>query len=149
MCSLAILFCLSFVAGDQPAIAEGGWPPEMRVVEGVRGDEVLVRFHMLRLEGEEPLRNEAGGDDKSGASRFKSGMTISKVHPIPLGDFKAFDLEGKPIPPEKLKGMFTRPTVVLYGTQGIPVAPVFLKAARQGTVLLMQLARPPEGIGTE
>lgn len=138
---------------DDPVLRPGGVPPEIAVIEGVRGDSLVVRQTAMlptTRTRERPVSETI--TDPDGQRRVVT-RTVQETYTVmvprtmmlqyPLAGVRVFDTNGKAIPTERLARLYARPGLALVANEGVPVDPAYLKIARDGVPLIALPLPPP------
>src|SRR4051794_24714330 len=139
-CFLTGLLLVASVATAQqptepPAFAAGGGPPSIGVVDGVKDGKLIFRQTQYAVIPKTRMREvdqTVVVDGKNVTRREKVPETYTEMKRVSvttmydLADVRAFDTDAKPIPADRLPGLFARPSIVLFSLAGPAVDPAFL-----------------------
>jgi hypothetical protein len=139
---------------NKPVVFEaGGTAPAIGVVDGVQGADLMFRQNVYTLTKE--TRNVQitrkiveDGKEREVTETVPQTFNVMKPRavssPYPLAKVLVFDSDAKPIPAERVPGLFARPRMVLWSMSAAspPVDPGFLKLARDGTPFVVLPAMP-------
>lgn len=137
---------------DPPVLEKGGVAPTVGVIEGVRGDKLVVRqtvFLPAQRTRSRPVTETIteDGQERQVTKNIQETYTVMEKKTVSaeilLDYVRAFDLDGKPIPTAQLSRLYARPGLALIAIVGSPVDPAYLRIARDGVPLIALPVQAP------